>query len=121
MCSRANMAWSGFFAELAGADVGTLSARLGFFQPTIENIFESRALGESLMAWTAFANLFDTQSGWGQNEARAYELVAAFAQSNCSPEVKSEARAAAISYELERPTAPPPPAPADRQSQRRWR
>lgn len=107
MCARANQVWSDFFAELQGADVGTLSARLGFFQPTIEKIFDKKSLGESMMAWTAFANLYDTASGWNGNEKRARELVMAFATSNCTAEVKDEARSAAISYELDRnPGAP---------------
>jgi hypothetical protein len=107
MCGRANDAWLAFFAELGGADVGTLSARLGFFQRTIVQIFDSPTLGESMMAWGAFASLYDTQVGWGRNEVRARELVTAFASSNCSEEVKSEARSAAISYELENtPGAP---------------
>lgn len=107
MCAKANQAWTDFFEELRTADVGTLSARLGFFQPTIEKIFESPGFGETMMAWTAFANLYDTQAGWGANEQRALELIAAFARSNCSEEVKSEARSAVISYELDKhPNAP---------------
>ena len=102
MCARANQAWSAFFTELETADVGTLSARLGFFQPTVEKIFDCRTLGETMMAWTAFACLYDTKTGWGNNERRALELCAAFARSNCTAEVKSEARGAAISYELDR-------------------
>jgi hypothetical protein len=103
MCAKANQAWSEFFSELETADVGTLSARLGFFQPRIEQIFENKGFGETMMAWTAFANLYDTQGGWGPKEKRARELITAFANSNCSAEVKSEARSAVISYELERP------------------
>ncbi len=103
MCARANQAWLDFFNELETADIGTVSARLGIFQPTIEKIFDSKSLGESMMAWTAFAALYDTQSGWGRQEKRAFEMVGAFARSNCTAEVKSEARSAAISYELERP------------------
>jgi hypothetical protein len=102
MCARADQAWTAFFAELQSADVGTLSARLGFFQPTIVQIFDSSSLGESMMAWTAFANLYDTKAGWGANEQRVMELVTAFARSNCSNEVKAEARSAVISYELDR-------------------
>ncbi|HVY85527.1 MAG TPA: hypothetical protein VG943_10370 [Caulobacterales bacterium] len=102
MCGRANRAWSEFFSELETADVGTLSARLGFFQPAIEKIFESKSLGETMMAWTAFANLYDTKAGWGAKEKRARDLVWAFLNSNCSAEVKEEARSAAISYGLER-------------------
>jgi hypothetical protein len=102
MCGNANNAWTEFFQELSTADVGTLSARLGFFQPRIEQIFDSKTLGQTMMAWTAFANLFDTQKGWGANEKRALELITAFARSNCSGEVKSEARGAAISYELDK-------------------
>ncbi len=102
MCARANQVWTDFFVELESADVGTLSARLGFFQPTIEKIFDKPSLGESMMAWTAFANLYDTASGWGTKERRALELVSAFAASNCSAEVKEEARSAAISYGLDK-------------------
>lgn len=102
MCAQANRVWRDFFAELEGADVGTLGARLGLMQPTVERLFDSKTLGESMMAWTAFASLYDTQAKWGQNERRARELVMAFAVSNCTQEVKSEARSAAISYELER-------------------
>lgn len=102
MCARANQAWSEFFAELETADVGTLAARLGFFQRDMEKIFDTPTLGETMMPWTAFAALYDTENGWGGNERRALELVTAFAQSNCSAEVKSEARSAAISYELDK-------------------
>lgn len=102
MCAKANQVWRAFFAELEGADVGTLSARLGLMQPSVERLFDSKTLGESMMAWTAFASLYDTQRKWGANERRARDLVVAFAQSNCTPEVKAEARSAAISYELER-------------------
>jgi hypothetical protein len=102
MCARANQAWADFFAELEAADVGTLGARLGFFQPVLEKIFEDKAFGQSLMAWTAFACLWDTKAGWGPNERRALEMVTAFARSNCSEEVKSEARSAAISYALDK-------------------
>lgn len=101
MCARANQEWRSFFEELDTADVGTVAARLGFFQPRIQKIFDSPTLGETMMAWTAFAALYDTNGGWGGNERRARDLVAAFAVSNCSAEVKSEARSAAISYELE--------------------
>ena len=102
MCANAHQAWTEFFSELHTADVGTLSARLGFFQPTVAKIFDSPGLGESMMAWTAFASLYDTKSGWGENEKRALELFSAFAKSNCTSEVKSEARSAAISYELDK-------------------
>lgn len=102
MCTRANGAWVEFFEELRTADVGTVSARLGFFQPQIARIFDNPTLGESMMAWTAFAALYDTKAGWGANEHRALELCTAFARSNCSAEVKAEARAAAISYELDK-------------------
>jgi hypothetical protein len=101
MCARADQAWTAFFEELRTADVGTLSARLGFFQPHIVKIFDSPKLGASMMAWTAFANLYDTKTGWGANEQRVMELVTAFARSNCSAEVKAEAKSAIISYELD--------------------
>jgi len=101
MCARAHSSWSEFFTELQGCDSGTLAARLGFFQPTIMKIFDSPSLGESMMAWTAFAALYDIENGWGDNRKRALELVEAFSRSNCSKEVKDEARSAAISYELE--------------------
>lgn len=112
MCAAANDAWRAFFSELEGADVGTLAARLGLFQRTITQIFDSPSLGESMMAWGAFASLYDTQNGWGPNARRAQELVQAFAASNCSTEVKSEARSAAISYELDRAGTLPPTPPA---------
>lgn len=101
MCARANTEWRAFFTELDGADIGTLAARLGFFQRTIQGVFDSQSLGESMMAWSAFGCLYDTQAGWGANTQRALDLCAAFARSNCTPEVKSEARSAAISYGLD--------------------
>jgi hypothetical protein len=55
-----------------------------------------------MMAWTAFASLYDTKLGWGAKEQRALELVTAFERSHCSAEVKSEARSASISYELDK-------------------
>ncbi len=111
MCRQANQAWADFLNELNGADTGTLAARLGFFQPTFKRIFESETLGQTMMPWTGFAGLYDTQQGWGGNLERARQLAEAFARSNCSEEVRSEARSAVISYELELPARPgvPPP------------
>lgn len=103
MCQSANRAWRDFLDELNGADTGTLAARLGFFQPSIERIFESKTLGQTMMPWSAFAVLYDTQHGWGSNLQRAHQLAEAFAASNCSKEVKDEARSCVISYELEQP------------------
>jgi hypothetical protein len=102
MCRAANQAWSQFLNELESADTGTIGARLGFFQPNMEKIFESKTLGQTMMPWTAFASLFDTQAGWNGKEKKALQLIQAFACSNCSEEVKSEARSAAISYELDK-------------------
>lgn len=101
MCREANRAWGEFLAEMNGADTGTLAARLGFFQPTFQRIFDSPKLGETMMPWAAFAALYDTANGWGGNLERAKQLAEAFARSNCSQEVKDEARACVISYELE--------------------
>lgn len=101
MCQRANQAWREFLNELHGADTGTLAARLGFFQPSIERIFESKTLGQTMMPWSAFAVLYDTQNGWGPNKDRALQLAEAFARSNCSQEARDEARSCVISYELE--------------------
>ena len=101
MCRQANRAWGDFLAELNGADTGTLAARLGFFQPTFQRIFDSPRLGETMMPWSGFAALYDTEAGWGANLERARQLAEAFARRNCSQEVKDEARACVISYELE--------------------
>ncbi|MCX7360072.1 MAG: hypothetical protein NT015_18280 [Alphaproteobacteria bacterium] len=101
MCQQANHAWREFLSELHGADTGTLAARLGFFQPSIERIFESKTLGQTMMPWSAFAVLYDTQNGWGPNKDRALQLAEAFARSNCSQEARDEARSCVISYELE--------------------
>jgi len=107
MCREANRVWGEFLSELNGADTGTLAARLGFFQPSFQRIFDSPQLGETMMAWSGFAALYDTQNGWAGNIERARQLADAFARSNCSQEVKDEARACVISYELEtgRPVA----------------
>ncbi|MGE0044284.1 MAG: hypothetical protein AB7J28_16130 [Hyphomonadaceae bacterium] len=102
MFANANKAWSDFLTELEGADTGTIGARLGFFQPQFEKIFESKTLGQSMMPWTAFASLYDTQMGWGQNQSKALQLIEAFAGSNCAGEVLEEARSAAISYSLDK-------------------
>lgn len=106
MCQEANRAWTDFLNELNGADTGTLAARLAFFQPTFKRIFDSDTLGQNMMAWTGFAALYDTRSGWGQNIERAKQLAEAFQQSNCSDEVRSEARSCVISYGLEGVMAP---------------
>jgi hypothetical protein len=123
MCVRANAAWTEFFAELQGADVGTVAARLSFFQPQIAQVFDSPSLGESMMAWTAFANLYDTQHGWGSNQKRVVDLYTSFQRSHCSAEVKEEARSAAISYEIDKlpgfPTQQPMAPPEDRNGKRR--
>jgi hypothetical protein len=105
MCQRSNQAWRDFLDELNGADTGTLAARLGFFQPAIERIFDTPSLGQTMMPWTGFAMLYDTQQGWGTNLPRARQLAEAFAMSNCSKEVKDEARSCVISYELEQVSA----------------
>lgn len=123
MCQEANRAWTDFLEELRGADTGTLSARLGFFEPTFARIFGSQKFGQNMMTWTGFAALYDTNTGWGENLERAKQLAEAFARSNCSAEVKSEARSCVISYELERHVqAPPSSAPVDDQQmkKRRW-
>ena len=125
MCARANAAWTDFFTELHGADAGTVSARLGFFQPQMMKVFDSPTLGESMMAWTAFANLYDTQRGWGDNARRVVELYIAFQRSNCSAEVKDEARSAAISYEIDKlpgfPHTQASPPPSDERNGKRRR
>jgi hypothetical protein len=101
MFQEANRVWVDFLDELRTADTGTIAARLGFFQPTFQRIFESETLGQTMMPWTGFAALYDTDRGWGENLPRARQLADAFARSNCSEEVRSEARSAVISYELE--------------------
>jgi hypothetical protein len=98
---QAHRAWADFFTELETADVGTVSARLYFFQPVVEKIFGGREIGHSMMAWTAFAAMYDGKGGWGAHERRARELVAAFEASICSPEVKAEARDAAAFYKIQ--------------------
>jgi hypothetical protein len=101
MCQEANRTWVAFLEELRAADTGTLSARIGFFPPTFHRIFGSAAFGDNMMPWTGFAALYDTNNGWGPNLERAQQLAEAFARSNCSEEVRSEARSAVISYQLE--------------------
>jgi hypothetical protein len=124
MCQEANRVWTDFLEELRGADTGTLAARLGFFQPTFARIFGSESFGNNMMPWTGFAALYDTRSGWGANLERAKQLAEAFARSNCSAQVKSEARSCVISYELEgHVLAPSPSAPVpepQQQKKRRW-
>ena len=125
MCQEANRAWTEFLRELHGADTGTLAARLGFFEPTFTRIFGSERFGQNMMTWTGFAALYDTNTGFGQNLERAKQLAEAFQRSNCSTEVKSEARSCVISYELEGmvssspPRFEPPPQQSD-QKKRRW-
>ena len=117
MCQQANRAWADFLGELHGADTGTLSARLQFFEPNFKRIFESETLGPTMMPWTGFATLDDIERGWGENKQRALQLAQAFALSHCSQEAKSEARSAVISYELEE--TPPAPPTSDKQQKRR--
>ncbi len=118
MCQQANRAWVDFLEELRMADTGTLAARLQFFQPNFKRIFESETLGQTMMPWTGFASLYDIDRGWGDNKQRALQLAEAFVLSHCSQEVKSEARSAVISYELEQ--APPPSSPETQQRRRGW-
>ena len=117
MCRQANQAWTDFLEELRGADTGTLSARLAFFRPTFTHIFGGESFGDNMMPWTGFAALYDTQTGWGQNLERAKQLAEAFQRSNCSQEVRSEARSCVISYELEGQV--PPPSADPQQDKRR--
>src|ERR1700754_3876339 len=102
MCQQANRLWNDFLAELDTADTGTIAARLGFAQNSFRKLFVSDKMGEAMMAWTGFAALYDTKNGWGKNLPRALQLAEAFARSNCTDEVRSEALAAAISYELDK-------------------
>ena len=94
-------------------------------QPQMMKLFDSATLGESMMAWTAFANLYDTQRGWGDNAKRVVDLYISFQRSNCSAEVKEEARSAAISYEIDKLPGFPhagaaaPPVDDDRSGKRR--
>ena len=106
MCQQANRAWVDFLNELHSADTGTVSARLGFFEPTFKRIFDSETMGQTMMPWTGFAALYDSKEGWRGHLDRARQLAAAFAASNCSKEVKDEARSCVISYELETGGAP---------------
>ena len=94
------------FMEIDDQILQLLHPRLGFFQPTIEQIFESKTLGQTMMPWSAFAVLYDTQNGWGPNKERALQLADAFARSNCSQETRDEARSCVISYELEQSRTP---------------
>ena len=114
MCRESNRLWSAFLEELRPADTGTISARLGFFEPTFKRIFESETLGQTMMPWTGFASLYDSKDGWGDNLRRARQLAEAFSRSNCSAEVRSEARSCVISYELEGPNPGVPPVPQTR-------
>src|SRR5690349_21284791 len=82
MCQEANRVWTAFLDELRTADTGTLSARLGFFEPQFTRIFGNQKFGQNMMPWTGFAALYDTQNGWGQNLDRAKQLAEAFARSN---------------------------------------
>ncbi|MBS0385868.1 MAG: hypothetical protein JSS00_11025 [Proteobacteria bacterium] len=126
MCQEANRLWIDFLEELRGADTGTLSARLGFFEPQFTRIFGSQKFGQNMMPWTGFAALYDTHDDWRAHLERAKQLAEAFSRSNCSGEVKSEARSCVISYELERyvqaaPALPPTmDAPPQQQKKRRW-
>lgn len=119
MCQQANGAWTDFLEELRTADTATLSARLQFFQPEFKRIFDSETLGQTMMPWTGFAALYDTDRGWGENKQRALQLAQAFAQSHCTTEVKSEARSAVISYELEQ-SAQPSFDPSPQKPKRGW-
>jgi hypothetical protein len=119
MCQQANRTWANFLEELSTADTGTLAARLQFFEPEFKRIFESDTLGPTMMPWTGFATLYDIEHGWGENKQRALQLAQAFALSHCSQEVKSEARSAVISYEIE-DALPPPPPPPEKQRRRGW-
>lgn len=115
MCRKANQAWLDFFQELETADTGTISARLGFFQRDFHKIFGNSAFGDNMMAWTGFAALYETNGGFGARLEKARQLAEAFSRSNCSEEVRSEARSAIISYGLEAVGA----APAQQQPYRR--
>jgi hypothetical protein len=106
MCRQSNHAWVAFLTELQTADAGTLAARLGFFEPTFKRIFESDTMGQTMMPWTGFAVLYDSKQGWRGNLELARRLAEAFAASNCSKEVRDEARSCVISYELESSAAP---------------
>ena len=99
---RANAKWQEFFQTHRALGVKDWAQwltdqQLSFF----EHQCGGRLLGQEVMAWSGFATLYSTQVGFENNRPAAKRLVQAFAASMCSLEVKSHARAAALSYHLD--------------------
>ncbi|MHB8385261.1 hypothetical protein [Metallibacterium sp.] len=90
--------WTKILKDAHGATVQTLAKRLTDEQMWFEHHCGGRWDGQEVMAWTAFASLYTTQAGFGDNADAARKLARAFDASMCSIEVKGLAKRAAKSY-----------------------
>lgn len=98
--SQAKSFWDEFFAKNRGLNESELAKALSQAQWRVEGIF-GRGTGKSVMPYTALGALYDPGPGFEDNSGLAKRVVAAFAASSCSMEVKFAARRAASLYHLD--------------------
>lgn len=97
--AAAEKKWS-TISNISAMNVKTLAELLQSIQNDFESLCKNRNLGKSIMAWSAFAHIYTPSGGFGNNQKCAENLAQAFEASNCSFEVKSEAKDAARLYGL---------------------
>lgn len=99
---RTVLFWQGFHLAHRQDTVEDLARHLGGAQDMYEHECwdMDRYLGKTTMPWTALASLWHEQNGWGDDEAYAARLAAAFQHPACacSMEVKFSAEDAKAVY-----------------------
>lgn len=91
--------WNEIWKDPKSETVEGLADLLSSKQLTFEANCGGRYLGQEVMAWSGFAQLYDTISGFtAENKEKAIRLKEAFQASHCSLEVISIAEEAAKSY-----------------------
>lgn len=101
--STAHEFWKNFFGAHQNDNLEKLADALGRKQTTFEMELDwDRALAKEIMPYTGIAYLYDEQNGFANDHKLARRVVLAFAQSMCSIEIKSDAKAAAQLFHIDK-------------------
>jgi hypothetical protein len=90
--------WAELLSNIDELSVKELSSILSDNQLSFEHLIGARNLGKIAMGWSGFSHLYSCNATSGENQGKIEKLANAFAQSNCSIEVKQHARKAASEY-----------------------
>lgn len=93
--------WNEALSNIENLSEAEIADILSNKQWDVEQIFNSRSLGKSIMPWSAFSHLFSEGSSDDDRGSSAQKLANAFQQSTCSIEVKAAAKEAAKVYRVE--------------------